>query len=201
MKKIIFVLLLIGLPLNAQTKSFGLKGGLNIASLRASINDMSDASDSKVGVHVGFYGEFPIANKFSIQPELLYSMNGGNVNEDGQKGGFALNYLAVPIMFKYYPVSKFSVELGPQFSFLTDSSITFDGLSADAKELFANIDLGIGVGANYHVSDKINLNLRYQMGIFNVASSEYQATVREETGANSFSIRNNALQFGVGYKF
>lgn len=39
------------------------------------------------------------------------------------------------------------------------------------------------------------------MGIFNIASSDYQAAVREETGANSFSIRNNALQFGVGYQF
>jgi len=201
MKKIIFLLLLIGLPLNAQTKPFGLKGGLNLASMIASADGNSDSSDSKIGVNLGFFGEFKVSEKFAIQPEILFNMQGANESEQGQSGGFKLNYISIPVMFKFYTSNKFSLELGPQFSFLTDSTVFLDQISASGSELFNSFDLNLGAGLNYEVSNKVFLNVRYMFGIINIASTEYQQAVRDELNVGSFSLKNSNIQLGLGYRF
>jgi opacity protein-like surface antigen len=201
MKKIIFVLLLIGLPLNAQTKSFGLKGGINLASMIASVDGSSESSDIKVGVHFGFFGEFKVSEKFAIQPEVLFNMQGANDSEQGQSGGFKLNYISIPVMFKFYTSNKFSLELGPQFSFLTDSTVFLDQISASGSEVFNSFDLNLGAGLNYEVSNKVFLNARYMFGITNIASTVYQQAIRDGLNVNSFSLKNSNIQFGLGYRF
>ena len=57
--------------------------------------------------------EIPIANRFSFQPELLYSGQGSSVN---------LNYLNIPLMAKYNLTKEFSLEAGPQIGFLLSAN-------------------------------------------------------------------------------
>lgn len=201
MKKIIFCFCLIGVFIQAQNKSYGAKAGLNIASVRASVDGASDASDARVGLHFGFFGEFKMSEKFAIQPEILFTMQGGNATEQGQDTGFRLNFIAIPVMFKFYTSDKFSLELGPQFGFLTNSSVFVDQVSVDGGELFNSFDLNLGAGLNYEVSSKVFLNARYTLGITNIASTTYQQVIREELNVGSFSMKNTNLQFGLGYRF
>ncbi|MFN3942026.1 MAG: porin family protein [Flavobacterium sp.] len=201
MKKIILILCFIGLIANAQTKSFGMKAGMNLASLRLSINDLSDSSDSRFGANFGFFAEFPVSKKITIQPEILYTMTGGSVTDEGQRGSFGLNYIAFPIMVKYYTTPKFSMEFGPQFAFLAESTFNLGNITVNANELFNNFDLGFGIGVNYEASNKVFLNFRYTLGLFNIASAEYQRAVIEEVNASSFTMKNNVIQFGIGYRF
>lgn len=201
MKKIIFCFCLIGVFIQAQNKSYGAKAGLNIASVRASVDGASDVSDARVGLHFGFFGEFKMSEKFAIQPEILFTMQGGNATEQGQDTGFRLNYIAIPVMFKFYTSDKFSLELGPQFGFLTNSSVFVDQVSVDGGELFNSFDLNLGAGLNYEVSSKVFLNARYTFGITNIASTTYQQVIRDELNVGSFSMKNTNLQFGLGYRF
>ncbi|MBS4041841.1 MAG: PorT family protein [Flavobacteriales bacterium] len=200
MKKIIFCFCLIGVFAQAQNKSFGAKAGFNIASVKASADGASDASDARFGLHFGLFGEFKVSEKFAIQPEVLFNMQGGNATEQGQDTGFRLNYIAIPVMFKFYTSNKFSLELGPQFGFLADSSVFVDELSVDGSEVFNSFDLNLGFGLNYEVSSKVFLSGRYTFGITNIASTAYQQAVRDELNVGSFSLKNSNLQFGLGYR-
>lgn len=112
--------------------NFGVKGGVNFATLTGDDADELDAK-MKTGFHLGVLAEIMISDKFGIQPEVLYSSQGaksdvamfeefgGNVDVD-----IKLDYIAVPVMLKYFVAPGFSLEAGPQFSFLSKSEIEAD---------------------------------------------------------------------------
>ncbi len=107
MKKVLLVtaIAVLGLAtVNAQEIKFGAKGGLNFASITG---DNIDESGLTTGIHFGVLAEIPLSEKFSFQPELLYSSQALN-----------LNYLNIPLMGKYYLTKGFSLEVGPQIGFL-----------------------------------------------------------------------------------
>jgi hypothetical protein len=49
--------------------SFGVKGGVNLATINGDI----DSPDSRTSFHAGVFAEFSVAQIFSIQVEALYS--------------------------------------------------------------------------------------------------------------------------------
>jgi hypothetical protein len=205
MKKLIFsaIALIAFTNLNAQEKSFGAKAGLNIAKLTQTNQNISESTDSKIGFHVGFFGEFKIAKQFAIQPEVLFSRVGGDVKEQSGSGGFSLNYISIPVMFKYYPTKEFSLEAGPQISFLTGASVTYGNQTVDADQIFNAFDFGLNIGMNYNFTDKVFANARYNFGLSNIASDTYINAINEYDNSNSSSIKfnNSYFQLGLGFKF
>jgi hypothetical protein len=95
---------------NAQETKFGVKGGLNIASLTN-----SSGASSLIGINIGGFAEFKLNEKFAVQPELLYS--GQGLKYQGL-GNFNMNYINIPVMAKYYITEEFNLEAGPQVGFL-----------------------------------------------------------------------------------
>ena len=84
----------------AQDWGFGIKGGINFSSLNV---DGGDDPDSKVGVHVGVFGNTSInadGNLF-VQPELLFSLQGAEDNNT--------TCINLPVVIKYYIVEQFSI--------------------------------------------------------------------------------------------
>nr|WP_305119992.1 outer membrane beta-barrel protein [Kaistella montana] len=64
------------------------------------ISSVSNAEDSKsrVGLNAGIFMNAPIAENFSIQPELLYNSKG--VKWEGSEDGSTVgDYLSVPVCF------------------------------------------------------------------------------------------------------
>ena len=55
-------------------QQFGLKAGMNVSSL--SDDATMDDNKSKIGFNAGVFMNAPLAESFSIQPELLYSQMG-----------------------------------------------------------------------------------------------------------------------------
>lgn len=68
---------------NAQHPHWGLKGGLNLANLDI---HPGDNMDYKVGIHIGGLAHIHLSDHFALQPELMYS------NQGGQKGVGATEY-------------------------------------------------------------------------------------------------------------
>ncbi|MFZ0598175.1 MAG: outer membrane beta-barrel protein, partial [Flavobacterium sp.] len=64
---------------NAQKTRFGVKGGLNIATIGG-----ADESNALVGFQLGGFAEINIWKKLYIQPELLFSAQGAKF--DGYNG-------------------------------------------------------------------------------------------------------------------
>lgn len=188
---------------NAQKAEFGLKGGLNIANQIYSGNGAPSPS-AVTAFHVGGFVDIEISDKFSIQPELLYSMQGASfdlkvalngANYD-TKNTFKLSYINIPVMFKYYAAEKFSLEAGPQIGFLVSSDMKTEfmgqSVTQDVKSLYNSVDFGFNIGAGYDFTENISAGVRYNLGLANVAKTE--------SGSNE-TVKNNVFSVSLGYKF
>src|SRR5690606_396714 len=88
--------------------NFGIKAGPNFASFNGG-RDIDYSS--RTSLHAGLVAEIKAFPNMSIQPELLYSSQGADV--DGI-GDFNLDYISVPVLAKFYVISdKLSFEAGP----------------------------------------------------------------------------------------
>ncbi|HSD13018.1 MAG TPA: porin family protein [Flavobacterium sp.] len=196
---------------NAQDSKmrFGAKAGLNIANLTGDVENTS----ALIGAHVGGFMEYKLNEKFAIQPELLFSMQGAKseYSSADADGVFAvestakLNYLNLPIMAKYYVAKGFSVEAGPQIGFLlsakqkTDVTGTdfFTGetfsesTDTDVKEWTNSIDFGFNLGAGYDFTDNISAGVRYNFGLSNV----------DDYPDSTDTVKNGVLSVSAAYKF
>ena len=184
MKKIILVgaIALFG-AMNAQTR-FGLKAGANLSS----VSNLDD-SKAKFGFYAGAFANIPIAESFSIQPEVLY--NGKGVGYDGPGDAkMTLDYISVPVLFQYKATPQFYLEAGPEFSFLISSKVKSDAGSADFKDFVNGFDLGIGLGAGYNFTSNFGANIRYVAGVTDIAKDN-----------EGDSAKNGVFQLGVTYTF
>ncbi|RZJ55927.1 MAG: PorT family protein [Flavobacterium sp.] len=162
---------------NAQETKFGVKAGVNLANVGGDFEDTS----SKIGFHVGGFAEFKLSDKFSIQPELLFSTQGAK--SDGQEeDGIAydaklnLSYLNIPVMAKFYVAEKFSLEAGPQIGFLLSAKSKYEAGSfsedVDVKDAYESIDFGVNFGAGYDFTENLSAGVRYNLGLANIAKTE-----------------------------
>jgi hypothetical protein len=187
MKKVLFTFLALTLAtagVFAQL-SGGLKAGLNLANQVYSSNGISASPDSRASFHVGGYLNFAPSEKFSIQPELLFSGAGAKINSDQLK----MSYITVPVMFKYNPTSIFNIQAGPQVGFLLSAK---DDAGDDVKDQFKSLDLGAAFGLGVDLPMGLNFTARYVFGLSDIsdASSDF----------GDVKIKNTTIQLSVGYR-
>src|SRR5213078_3889348 len=92
--------------------SIGAKGGLNMTKL-----EMSSSTEFWARYHLGLFANFRFA-KFSLQPEVLYSQQGSRDAYSADHSRSNLEYIAIPVLFKWYTGGGFNFQAGPQVSFL-----------------------------------------------------------------------------------
>jgi len=186
---------------SAQTR-FGIKAGVNIATLDGDV----EASGSRTGLHAGFVAEIMVSDKFSIQPEVLYSMLGAKEKAaemvDGvlvtAEGTYKFDYIAIPVMAKYYVTEGLSLEAGPQISFLVSAKVEVEGnyggvdvtTEEEMKDVIKSTDFGFNVGLGYELPMGLFFQGRYTAGLSNIYDGEGDG-----------DIRNGVAQISVGYKF
>src|SRR5690606_23293287 len=106
-------------------QQFGVKAGMNVSSLSqdASLSDQG----SKIGFNAGVFANIPIAESFSVQPEVLYNNLGSKVylteldiNDTTYRTEYArhLDYISVPVMLQYNVTPALYLEAGPEVGFL-----------------------------------------------------------------------------------
>ncbi len=182
-----------------QEVKFGPKAGVNFANLSG-----MDDSEMKIGFHVGFVAEIKFNEKFSVQPEVLYSTQGAKYSSTviplGTIEGEVKNdYINIPIMAKYYIVEGFSAELGPYVGFLMKSESEIGNFSGDSKDAYKSVDFGLGVGLAYDMPMGFFVGARYNLGLSkaneDIAAGNGNVTVQTD------DLKNGVIQVGVGYKF
>jgi hypothetical protein len=181
MKKIIYLLLIIILTstslVQSQSLKFGLKAGINLANYSG-----SDISTSTItSFHAGLVSELKVFKNFSLQPELLYSMQGAEIDELGQQFTNELGYVSIPVLAKFYLDRNLSLELGPQFSFLLNER---NNVQAGDSNTF---DFAVAAGLSYKLGKHFFVQGRYGLGL-----------TEPKRDAN---IKNTVLQASLGYLF
>ncbi len=181
-----------------QEVKFGPKAGVNIANLSG-----MDDSEMKIGFHVGFAAEIKFNEKFSVQPEVVYSAQGAKssmVTPLGTIEGEVKNdYINVPIMAKYYIVDGFSAELGPYVGFLMNSESKIGSIGGDSKDFYKSVDFGLGVGLAYDMPMGFFVGARYNLGL--AKANEDISAANGNFTAQTDDTKNAVIQVGVGYKF
>lgn len=175
---------------NAQKTRFGIKGGLNITTLTGDID-----ANSLVGFQIGGFAEINVIERLAIQPELLFSTQGADLQYIGgsRNPDLKLNYINIPVLAKFYITKKFTVEGGPQLGFLV--SAKFD--SNDVKDSYRSVDTGFNFGAGYNFTDNLSAGIRYTVGISNVEKSTNDSV----EDYLDYSVRNNVFALSLAYKF
>jgi len=153
----------------SQEVAFGLKGGLNLGTL--DLSNPESSYDSKMGYHGGLFlrGKF---NKIAVQPEvLIYTQEGEIFNSVAGSAKESFTYLAVPLMFKFYPSNHLglNIQAGPHFAFLLDGERTTElrllTVKEDIKDYYESSDIAISTGAGYDFGFGLNIDVRYNIGV------------------------------------
>jgi opacity protein-like surface antigen len=153
MKKIILTsFMLCSVFAFSQEIKFGSKVGLNLSNLRGDYPTGIDEHNSKIGFHIGGFAEYEINDKFTLQPELLFSTQGntygykdyygGGSYYDGADYNLKLNYINLPIILKYKIIEKLSIDFGPQISYLM-SAKTKINVTEDSRDPSQNYSVEI----------------------------------------------------------
>jgi opacity protein-like surface antigen len=180
MKKNIFLtitLLFLAANTQAQLLQIGAKAGLNYANFSGT----EIQTDAITSYHAGLIAEIKLMDKFAIQPELLYSTQGASYDNAGQEFKNELGYLAIPVLAKIYLSKSFSLELGPQASFLLSEKNNFDVNNANT------FDFAVDAGLSFKITKNIFVQGRYVLGLTEVSSNA--------------DAKNSVLQFSAGLMF
>ena len=178
---------------NAQDVNFGAKAGVNFASITG--DDIGEL-DSKTSFHVGVVAEIVISEKFSFQPELLYSAQGATLSGFDVDVDLNLDYLNLPLMAKFYVGEGFSLEAGPQVGYLLSAKVKASGVGEseeeDIKDVVKGIDFGVNFGIGYKLDIGLNFGARYNLGLSND---------NDDPESPDDSYKNSVIQVSVGYFF
>jgi hypothetical protein len=171
--------------LSAQQTHFGVKAGVNLSSVEI---DNGDDYNSKAGFHVGGLAHIHISQHFALQPELIYSMQGGK-DEDDDDVKLKLNYINIPLLAQYMTLDGFRLQTGPQIGFLTSAKSKVGDVERSVKDDLSSVDFSWTFGAGYLFPSGFGVDARYNHGISNISDDEI------------FEARNRVFQFGVFYQF
>lgn len=173
----------VGGSVSAQNVDFGVKGGLNFATLAGDAD-----GDGVTSVHIGGLAVIGLNDFFAIQPEIMYSGQGSDF--DGQE--LQIDYINVPVLAKFLVGDGFSLEVGPQFGFKVNSEVKQDNISVDIDDGINTFDLSAAFGASYKLDLGLFFQARYNRGLTNVF---------EDSADNDLSTPNSVFQLSVGYMF
>jgi hypothetical protein len=163
-KTILTILLATGIfTVEAQTLSFGVKGGLNVAKLTN-----TDHSKPRTSAFIGLFTNIAFDKKLSIQPELAYSGQGTKYDDFFNiKTTVKLAYINIPVMVQYRIVPAFYLEAGPQLGFLTSAKHRSGRLDVDIKDDYKSVEFGLGFGLGYQFPIGVGIGARYMFGLSN----------------------------------
>jgi hypothetical protein len=167
--------------------------------------------------------EYSISDKFSLQPEVLFSQQGlkEDLYDNQYEVKLKLGYINIPLMAKYYATDQLNLEIGPQLGFLTSADYyekdnEYDeSYEEDVKRYFKKTDVGINFGIGYQLKNGIGINARYNLGLTDIFDyNEYnyidaadtsttitKAEVLYDGEETNYTIKNRVFNISIFYTF
>ncbi|MEO7977724.1 porin family protein [Flavobacterium sp.] len=176
------------------TTEFGIKGGLNMSNLYT-----DDADDENVlfGFNAGAYATLPVSDFVAIQPELLFTTRGSeleynNVLAQGNVK-LKLNYIELPLLVRVNITKNFNIHAGGYASYMVSAKSTGDGDFEFEDQYdtddFNKFDAGLagGIGVDF---SPLSVGLRYNYGLTTIVKD----------GDDSSDLKNSNLSLYLSYK-
>lgn len=171
MKRVIYVTMFVSmLFVSAATKAqikFGVKGGVNISSVK--LNKDIVSSDNITGFHVGPMIEAMIpAMGLGLDAAVLYSQKGIDLNDDNWES-MTTDYIDVPVNLKWkfgLPVLKGYLAAGPYVGFRVGGDKLWEMPGSIKNQVKAkSFGAGINLGAGVEIISHLQVGFNYGIGI------------------------------------
>jgi len=179
------------LNVQAQKIGYGPKLGANASFFRGEML-LPGMRGLKPGFTIGGYlsVKFPKQRKWQLEIDLLYSTRGNHskfyntadndLTNDGDEQNLKYNiqYLEVPILFKYMlnrgGVSRPYFIFGPTYCGILGANLIQPGKTIDVKSSIKRDDFGLTVGwgiTGFLINHWYHMDLRYYHGIINLSDN------------------------------
>jgi len=176
----------VGAAQTAPATTFGVKAGVNVATL--STDDPDAELGQKLGLVGGVFLGRSISDRLAVRAEGLFSQRGAKQTVGSVESDVNLTYFDLPLLAVFGDTTTdgthFHAFTGPQASFL----ISADDFAGDLKDEVKGVDFGWTVGAGVE-RGKGSLDVRYTFGLTNADDS-----------ASDASIKNRTFAVMVGYR-
>jgi hypothetical protein len=189
----------------AQIPTFGIRGGVNFASLTASSGSLSASTGSTTTFAVGLFADFKMG-AVSIQPALNYTGKGGSSSDGSGSGDGDIKtyYLQVPVNLVYHipaVIGNVYFGAGPYVGIGlsgkakgTDdngNSVSEDIKFGSEPGTFKKTDFGLNGIAGVEFKGGLILGINYDLGLSNISN---------DTG-DSEALKNRVFGVSIGFKF
>ena len=198
MKKIYLFLVAVFLGLNvlAQDNGFGVRAGVNIASMTN--------YNSKVGFHVGGLYRLQLSSNTPVffEPGVMLQFKGGKLTREGVSSTINLAYVEVPVVFGYcFQINDtwaIQPALGPYFAFGVSGTLkqSFMG-QTQSGDLFGSNgalkrgDVGLKVALGTLIN-RVYIGIGYDLSFVNLPKNYAKGDPK---------LRNGSCYISAGYNF
>ena len=203
---IIGLLIVLGLKLQAQDIKFGFLTGLVVSN--AHVINKIYFHDYRVfhpmySFNINGYIEYRISKTWGIEADPGYIRKGGvvrfGINHYMSIIKLQLNYLQLPILANFYYTNKFFFSIGPEFAYLINSEGNLPGIATGFFYFKENaFEISVLIGVNYSITEKIDVGLRYNHGLTNIAVLKWTYGYGPEVGQSK--VYNQYFQFTFKFK-
>ena len=184
-----------GFSLSGSSVYYGVRLGLNVATLTGDVNDLGTQAGLNFGGTLGL--RLSETTPIFLESGLYYT--GCGASKD--KTSVGLNYLELPLLIKYGVQLTDEIAIlpfiGPTFRYgLFGGKWKVEGVGSEdsfGTDKFKRADMGIklGCGGEYN---HLYLELGYQFGITNIADWKVNAT-------DDAAVHNGAFFINMGVNF
>ncbi|EHQ24579.1 porin family protein [Mucilaginibacter paludis] len=188
---------------SAQKLQYGLKGGLGFASQSITNPDiLSTNSLTTFGLSVTV--DYPLKHEFYVQAGAGILGKGVKEYQNAQTNTITLTYLDVPLnllrKFNLPTLGKIYVGAGPYLSVGLSGNNQIEGVNTTTgtavrfgnSEDFKKLDYGANFTTGLELNNHLTFNMRYSLGLNNVAS-------QFPIDPNTTSIKNRIFMIGLGF--
>lgn len=179
----LFLCLIAGQSAARAGIQFGIRGGGNAARLTgADVQDLEGTIKNKVGLVGGIFLAFNIGKIVTIQPEVLYTMKGSQIQDPlGEYTGKLYgDYLEIPLLLKIRiptPGVQPAIFAGPSVGFKLREKFQLNGEDIPLEEsLLENNDYGAIFGAGLDFGRHFMIDVRYSVGLKKVLTAIEEGT-------------------------
>jgi hypothetical protein len=197
MKKFLWLILVIsGISLSAVGQR--ITGGISAGLVASQVSGDNSAGFNKPGFYGGPFAHFKFRDRWRFQMEIDFIQKGSREMPSIDNGYYSyksrLNYIEVPLMFRYINSARIEYEAGLAYSYLISSYEELYDVEISSRPFFTH-NSSLILGIYYHFNERWSINLRTSNSI-----TPIRKHLSGQTYRLNFGQTNNLLSTGLFFK-
>lgn len=174
-------------PKDEKSVVFGIRGGVNLASLTVSDNGRDGSCSMKTSFHAGLSADIAMSSKLHLNTGLFYSQKGYEYEGYYYSSYYGTMTETVTADFIMLPVQlslrlgRFQINAGPYIEYGIGGTIETIATEKDTFEYYDAVNYGLTLGVG------ITLGKRFYIG------------ANQEMGLSDYANRTTAISLGVNF--